>query len=108
MHYEGYFPQRLPSAIAQVLKEAASSHKPLSVECVKLYLMLPAYILQPLDKQLFAVFAQSLTSLAAELRAVVGECGGEGGERREGKMGEEGRGRREEGGERVEGGMAVH
>ena len=92
MHYEGYFPQRLPSAIAQVLKEAASSQKPLSVECVKLYLMLPAYILQPLDKQLFAVFAQSLTSLAAELRAVVGECGGEGGggERRE-ERGKKGR-----------------
>ena len=49
------------------------SQKLISSECARLYMVLPAFILQPLNPSLYAQFGNSLTSLSAEWRALIGE-----------------------------------
>ena len=67
---------QLQSSIRDTLRRM-SSQRLLSAECVRLFLVLPAFILKPPNTELCAVFASSLTSLAAEWRALVGEwCDG--------------------------------
>ena len=65
---------QLRLCIEEMLKEVMLSSKLVSPECVRLFLVLPAYILQPpLDSPLFATFAASLTALSADWRALIGE-----------------------------------
>ena len=71
-HVMVYILLQLQSTIVDMLKQMASQ-RILSSECVRLYLVLPAFILQPLNTALFSVFAYNLTSLAAEWRALVGK-----------------------------------
>ena len=63
---------QVQSSLVEMLRQMASQ-KLVSSECVRLYHVLPAFILQPLDTSLFAVFAYSLTSLGAEWKALIGE-----------------------------------
>ena len=67
-----FFVLQLQSTIRDTLRRM-SSQRLLSPECVRLFLVLPALILQPPNTELCAVFASSLTSLAAEWRALVGK-----------------------------------
>ena len=63
---------QLQSTIVDMLKQT-STHRFLSSECIRLYLILPAFILQPLNTKLFSAFAYNVTCLAAEWRALVGK-----------------------------------
>lgn len=62
---------QLNLALTHVLQALHS--KPLSLECCRVYLILPAYFLQPTNIQLFSVFANTLANIGAEWKAVVGE-----------------------------------
>ena len=63
---------QLQSTIVDMLKQT-STHRFLSSECIRLYLILPAFILQPLNIKLFSAFAHNVTCLAAEWKALVGK-----------------------------------
>jgi hypothetical protein len=63
----------LQSYLGAMLKGVVLSKKLASPECVRLFLTLPSFILQPLHPSLYAMFASALTTLPAEWRTLLGQ-----------------------------------
>lgn len=66
---------QLESSLGEMLKQLVLTKRLVSPECVRLFLVLPAFILQPLNSSLYAVFAAAVTALPAEWRNLLGESG---------------------------------
>ena len=64
---------QLQSYLGAMLKGVVLSKRLASPECVRLFLTLPSFILQPLHPSLYAIFASALTTLPAEWKTLLGQ-----------------------------------
>jgi hypothetical protein len=63
------------SGVRELLKGVVSAPRLLSPECLRLFLVLPTFLLpRPLLSTPYASFAASLTTLPADWRALLGLC----------------------------------